>query len=156
MDIGCGLAGIDVFLCRHYGPELELALLDREGRSPTFHGFREQAAFYNSLAAARALLCANGVPGGRVRTYDADRDGFPDGGGFDLVISLLSRGFHYPVTTYLPPVVRSLAPGGRLIIDVRHGTDGEAQLAAAFGRAPAPIAQAARHRRLVVTAGPRP
>jgi SAM-dependent methyltransferase len=151
LDIGCGLGGIDVFLHRHCSGGFDLTLLDREGRSGSFYGFQAEAAYYNSLAVARALLCANGVPDARIATADLDRDGFPGERPYDLVVSLLSWGFHYPVDVYLSRVLAALAPGGVVIIDVRKGTDGEQQLQAAFGAPPRVIADAPKHRRLALS-----
>ncbi len=52
----------------------------------------------------------------------------------DVVISLLAWGFHFPVSTYLDWVCSCLAAGGRLIMDVRRGTDGMKPLAARFSK----------------------
>jgi len=53
-------------------------------------------------------------------------------GTVDLVVSLISWGFHYPVPVYLDQVRALLRPGGRVILDVRKETDGRAQLEARF------------------------
>lgn len=50
----------------------------------------------------------------------------------DLIISLKSWGFHYPVRTYMKLVKRSLKPGGRIILDIRKTTDGIAKMAEEF------------------------
>jgi SAM-dependent methyltransferase len=123
LDIGCGLGGIDILLHRHYAPDSpRLTLLDRDGVSPdVFYGYEDDAAHYTSLADARRLLEENGVPPADITTCDADRDGYPATGRFDLVISLISWGFHYPIETYLDDVERTLAPGGTVILDVRGG-----------------------------------
>ena len=41
----------------------------------------------------------------------------------DLVVSLISWGFHYPLSTYLDQVYGLLKTRGHLIIDLRHGHD---------------------------------
>lgn len=41
----------------------------------------------------------------------------------DLVISLVSWGFHFPVSTYLDQVHDLLREGGRLILDLRKRKD---------------------------------
>ena len=130
LDIGCGLAGIDLMLHRHYAPESpRFALLDREGVSTdVFYGYEDDAAHYASLGIARRLLEENGVPPEDIATFDPDRDGYPAGRTYDLILSLISWGFHYPVSTYLDDVQRTLAPGGTLIVDVRDGTGAEDEL----------------------------
>ena len=130
LDIGCGLGGIDILLYRHYAPDSpSLALLDREGVSTElFYGYEEEAAHYTSLSEARRLLEQNGVPRGAITTWNADRDGYPVGHRFDLIISLISWGFHYPLGTYLDEVRRTLAEGGTLILDVQEDSGAEKAL----------------------------
>ena len=130
LDIGCGLGGIDLLLHRHYAPDSpSLALLDRDGvSSDVFYGYEDDAASYASLVHARQFLEENGVPPADVSTFDADRDGYPADATYDLIVSLISWGFHYPVSTYLDDVQRTLAPGGTLIVDVRDGTGAEDEL----------------------------
>jgi hypothetical protein len=43
---------------------------------------------------------------------------------FDLVISTLAWGFHFPVETYAEAVSAAIADGVRLILDLRVGTNG--------------------------------
>ncbi len=77
-----------------------------------------------------------GVPASNIYTNEINRDGFPGTQSFDLVISLISWGFHYPVSTYARPVYGALAPHGVLILDVRRGTAGKDELAELFGQSP--------------------
>ena len=51
----------------------------------------------------------------------------------DLVLSLISWGFHYPVGVYLDRVYELLNDDGRLILDVRTRTDGLNVLTQKFG-----------------------
>lgn len=135
LDIGCGVGGIDVLLHRHYGTP-RLHLVDRTQTSErVYYGFEERGAFYNSLAATRRLLVDNRVPERDLRFHDVGEEcrlSIPEP--VDLVISLISWGFHYPVPVYADQVVALLRPGGRLILDVRKETDGKAQLEARFSR----------------------
>ncbi len=137
LDIGCGIAGIDVLLHRHLGERLRvLHLLDRSSVAPRiFYGFNAAGAYYNSLPLARRVLVDNGVPGDRIRLIEAtDDNAIPIDTTLDLVISILSWGFHYPVATYLEQAHARLRPGGRLILDVRKDQGGEALLARRFAR----------------------
>jgi SAM-dependent methyltransferase len=137
LDIGCGLAAIDVYLYRHYrnGPPPELFLLDRtELTGMPRYGLKTNGEFYNSLAVARRVLSRNGIPKDQVKIFAATADySLPDCE-FDLVVSLASWGFHYPVETYLDSVWRRLRPGGRIVIDVRTDSGGEKTLAKYFSR----------------------
>lgn len=91
LDIGCGLAGIDVLLKQKY-PDAKLSLLDSDGKHSN-SGFTGGAG--GNRQAAEELLAANGVK------PDAWLDiGTKELLEADLVISLLSWGFHYPLSTY--------------------------------------------------------
>lgn len=123
LDIGAGMAGIDVFLGRHY-PSALFVLLDKHGVSDRINaGFNESAeqfAHYNDFGAAIDLLEANDISG-RAVCHDISCQPFPDAE-FDVVISLLSWGFHYPISTYAPRC------RGVMVVDVRKGTSGEDEL----------------------------
>lgn len=131
LDIGCGMAGIDVFLYQHYRyykhrPEIVLA--DKQGVANVivcgFQPSKDHFSHYHDFSLARQLLAVNGVPESQLTTWDLHDQGLPDTPS-DVVISLLSWGFHYPIADYQPVV----APGGVIIAECRIGTDGEAQLA---------------------------
>ena len=63
MDIGCGVAGIDVFLNKHYqGLTPKFNLLDKTQTEPAvFYKFKTRAAFYNSLAVAKTMLLTSAL-----------------------------------------------------------------------------------------------
>lgn len=126
LDIGCGLGGVDIFLGRHYSAlDPHFYLLDVDGISDKIeYSFKEKASHYTSLASTRRFLIANGLRDDHIHTIDIGRQSFPEGIQFDLVISLISWGFHYPVGTYLDQVVKSLSPEGVVILDVRRASGG--------------------------------
>jgi SAM-dependent methyltransferase len=135
LDIGCGVAGIDVFLSRHYRAERpKFLLLDKTHvEKEVYYNFKPSGAFYNSLAIAKRLLTCNGVAEAKVRLIEVGDGGpVPIEPGIDLVISLISWCFHYPVDTYLRTVHEALNPQGSLIVDVRRNTDGIAKLQSTF------------------------
>lgn len=136
LDIGCGVGGIDVLLFRHYEnkSQLKLHLLDKTQTSDrVYYGFQNKGAYYNSLELTREFLAKNGFPVESVNLYEATADArIPLDGKVDLVISLLSWGHHYPVSTYLEQVYEHLRPGGYLILDIRNNTEGEKELTRKF------------------------
>lgn len=136
LDIGCGVAGIDVALQRHYAAQSPLfRLLDKTAvSSKIFYDFHDAGAFYNSLAAAARILTSNGTAAASVQQYEAnEKSTIPLGdASVDLILSLISWGFHYPVATYLQEAARVLAPGGILIMDVRRDSGGLEELRAVF------------------------
>jgi len=106
IDIGCGIAGIDVHL-KHKYPDAHLTLLDSDG-DVSNSGLSEQGGAGGNRKAAEALLSANGIkvdrwlPIGTKEPLHAD-----------LIVSLLSWGFHYPLSAYKAK--------GLCIADIRHG-----------------------------------
>jgi hypothetical protein len=137
LDIGCGVAGIDALLHHHFNETApEVYLLDKSQTEPgVFYGFKSRGAFYNSLEIAHSMLTSNRVPENKIHLVQATSsnevniDIQPD-----LVISLISWAFHYPVETYLERVHAIMEDQGCLIIDVRKGTDGFERLSDKFNR----------------------
>jgi hypothetical protein len=135
LDIGCGVAGIDVYLNAHYQEQTpRFYLLDKsQVEDQVFYGFKSHGAFYNSLETAQQMLVSNQIPTERITLLEANEAGEINiGGQIDLAVSLISWGYHYPVRTYLDRVHELLAPGGRLIMDVRRGTGGLEEIQSRF------------------------
>ncbi|WP_108682474.1 hypothetical protein [Methyloceanibacter sp. wino2] len=139
LGIGPGIGGLEIYLSKYQrdrGLEApKVLLLDKTGIDPIQYGFHEVAAVYNSLDLTRQSLCLNGHPPDRIDVFDAAeaeklRDRYE--GQVDLVTSLIAWGFHFPLETYLALVVDLLRPGGRVIVDVRRGTDGKQTLIDTF------------------------
>lgn len=124
LDIGCGLGGINLFLNEHYDGVPNHYLLDKNEMTEIFYMFNQKAAAYNSLETTEAFLRKNGIEHKKLKTVDISTDEYPLQTDFDLIISLLSWGFHYPVDTYLEDVKKSLSNRGVVIIDIRKSTDG--------------------------------
>lgn len=106
LDIGCGLAGIDVYLKRKY-PAAHLMLLDSDGAISNV-GLTDAGGAGGSRECAESLLAANGIKPDQWLDIGTDE---PLTAG--LVISLLSWGFHYPLTAY--------RVSGLCIADIRRG-----------------------------------
>ncbi|MDZ7709306.1 MAG: hypothetical protein U5K36_03830 [Roseovarius sp.] len=125
-DIGCGYAFADLFLYRRYG--CDLVLIDIEEGNDRHFGFNAAHPGYTSLERARAFLVANGVPADKITTVNPNQTEVSGLGAFDLVISLLSCGFHYPVETYAALFAEQVSQGGGIVIDIRKGSGGMAEL----------------------------
>ena len=138
LDIGCGIGGIDVLLHKHYNRDanLQFYLLDKTSVAKNvYYHFEKQAAFYNSLKVAEEFLCCNGTNRQNIHLLEATEDCCINAEpGIDLVISLLSWGFHYPISTYISQVHDIIRPGGHVITDIRKGTAGEKELADKFSK----------------------
>jgi len=123
MDIGCGTAGIDVALAKHF-IEKEVSprfiLLDKSEVSENLtYGFKGRKRFYASLDIAKLFLTSNGVEPEKVYTCEVGSL-LPYRSDVDLLISLHSWGFHYPVDTYLEFARAILSNGGIGVTDVRN------------------------------------
>jgi len=124
LDIGCGIGGINIFLSQHYNsPETAHYCLDKTQTDKIYYGFKQRAAFYNSLEYTKEFLSLNGI--NNIHLLPAnDKNTIESNATFDLIFSLISWGFHYPVETYLDQAYSLLNSGGHLIIDIRKNTNG--------------------------------
>ena len=110
LDIGSGLAGVDLFFY-HALNTPKLYLLDKSQlEDKVWYMFEEKAAFYSSHEIATEMLTLNGVKAEDITTIDARDDGVipiaPKS--IDAVVSTVSWGFMYPVTPYLASVSGAL------------------------------------------------
>ncbi len=119
IDIGCGQAINDVFLAEDFG--CRFTLVDIENTDAQYHGWSDTGAGYASLADAKALLVDAGTPDAQVDTFNPRRN--PDAVAWlkgDLVTSLFSCAFHYPITEYLDLFCDTVAAGGAVVLDFRN------------------------------------
>lgn len=129
LDIGCGLAAVDVFLWRTMAVE-SIALLDGSavGRKDVY---TDGSRAWNDVSIGCEVVNQNTTI--RARGLYPTEQTLPHS---DLIISLRSWCHHYPAAVYLDRVTRALAPGGILICDCRIGMGNYETLAQWF----APIA----------------
>lgn len=125
LDIGSGVAGVDVLLSTHFDHGVHVHLLDKtELEKHIYYNFNQKTAFYNSLDIAKKLLVDNGISKDKIHLHDADAPESCFEHRFDVITSFISWGFHYPVSTYIQSVTNSLTPNGVLILDLRKNTGG--------------------------------
>lgn len=121
LDIGCGIGGIDLMLNAHYQGDVDIHLFDySEIDRNVYYGYNEKGSIYNSLELSRMFLEMNGVRAENIYTHDA-KWVFPEND-YGIIVSLLSCGFHYPISTYLADIKKCLAKGGSGIFDLRKNT----------------------------------
>lgn len=118
LEIGCGMAAIEVFLKRKY-PHAHLSLLDGTGENIAERdtpqetgkgGWQDTLKPYNSRAHTELLLAANGVKVDRWIDI-----GTKEHLQADLILSMASWGYHYPLATY--------DVEGLVICDLRRGKE---------------------------------
>lgn len=125
VDIGCGHALIEPYFFQRFCCDIHL--VDIEKSSNRHHGFRKTGAGYSSLRSAVTYLENNGVEPRNIRATNPQKTLLSDQN-VDLIISLLSCGFHYPLSEYLPFVKSSLRPGGAFVFDLRREGEDQANL----------------------------
>jgi SAM-dependent methyltransferase len=130
LDIGCGLASIDVLLVREFGAHT-VYLIDGDGSAPQVHGWNNATKPWNDVEQGAWVIKNNAAAEVDVITYVVGKKRTHACDQVDLAISLRSWGHHYPVPVYLPLVRRALRPGGILILDIRRKTAGVQELEAA-------------------------
>lgn len=150
LDIGCGVAGIDVLISKHYKNSIGIYLLDKTAiDGNVFYSYEDIGSFYNSLTIAKRLLMLNGVSEKKIYTQEVKSDNKIDfETSFDLVISLISWGFHYPISIYIDQVFEKMSKGGVLIVDVRKDTEGENLIRKKFGLVQV-ISDERKHKRIL-------
>jgi len=127
LDIGCGLGLIDIALNEHYNGRINLHLLDKTNEiaeNTSVRGFNEQYIFYNSMEGTRKTLVDNGVNSEKLFTYEVSESSLQEiqSNKFDVIISLLSCGWHYSIENYIDLIKKSLNKDGVVILDIRHNT----------------------------------
>lgn len=125
LDIGCGLGGPTALIAKHCGGALHL--LDGNSWGSRHVNYGPTMDPYNDRTATDLMMAANGVT-----TYQWWPVGSVELPPVLNVVSLISWGWHYPVSAYGAAVAKALRPGGRLILDLRPGKGGEGELARDF------------------------
>ena len=102
LDIGCGVGAINIFLNKFYENRPKFHLLDKNYVSNKIvYGFKKsKTEGYNNLEVTKKFLEANDISLKNIYTYDADKNELKVIK-YDLVISLVSWGYHYPIETYI-------------------------------------------------------
>lgn len=135
LDIGCGLGIYDLalhdFYSKKFGSEnIVFHLLDKTTteleEKNVYYGYREKGAFYNNLDYTKEFLILNGIKENQINCITVDNNLALTNNNLrtnlsniDLVISIISWGFHYPITVYLDTVYNILADDGLLCLHCR-------------------------------------
>lgn len=121
-DIGAGLAGIDLLLNEHYKNETLFYLSDYDKiDKDIFFGFNEKYCAYSTFNITREFLNANGMDNFCFDNIESNYTNRPHKA--EIVLSLLSCGFHYPVLEYRDEIIDRTKKGSILIIDMRKDYD---------------------------------
>lgn len=101
MDIGCGIGLIDIFLNQHYVDCKKFSLLDKNYiDSKIVYGFSEKYESYNVSNITKNFLINNYIDSNKLDLIDVDSKYVIKPESIDLCISLVSMGYHYPISIY--------------------------------------------------------
>ena len=103
----------------------DILLIDIEKSNSRHHGWASEGAGYNSLESAKAFIREQNESVDIV-TVNPKKDTLSRDFGhrFDLIMSFLSCGFHYPADIYLNFYKQHLDhEQGKLVLDLRRGID---------------------------------
>ena len=121
IDIGCGLGIINIFLNKIYNNQSNFFLLDKNRIDKVIkYGFSSDYESYNDLKETRNLLINNDIRPSSINTLDVEKD-FKIDAKIDLVISLKSMGYHYPIDQYLKLFQNCCDENTSFIFDVSEG-----------------------------------
>ena len=121
IDIGCGLGIINIFLNKIYNNQPNFFLLDKNRIDKVIkYGFSSDYESYNDLKETRNLLINNDIRPSSINTFDVEKD-FKIDAKIDLVISLKSMGYHYPMDQYLRLFQTCCDENTSFIFDVSDG-----------------------------------
>ncbi|MGB8813282.1 MAG: hypothetical protein WCC57_08855 [Paracoccaceae bacterium] len=118
VDIGCGQALNDAFLSKDFGSSF--TLIDIEDTPEKYHLWNASGSGYAALTDARKFLIANGADKNAVKTINPRKaPQLMAGVAGDMVTSLFSCGFHYPIGEYVDLMCNTVAQGGCVVLDLR-------------------------------------
>ena len=101
MDIGCGLGIINIYLNKIYENKPNFFLLDKNKIDKKIkYGFSSNYESYNDLNETRNILLYNNIKNSNIYLFDVEQK-IQFNSKIDLVISLKSMGYHYPIENYL-------------------------------------------------------
>ena len=121
MDIGCGLGVINIFLNKFYNQKIKFYLLDKNKVDRKIkYGFNFNYESYNDLNETKNLLLNNKIENNCLNFFDVEKE-INIKEKIDLVISLKSMGYHYPIDIYLKLLKKCCNKDTIFIFDVSKG-----------------------------------
>lgn len=101
LDIGCGLGIINIYLNNFFEKKPIFFLMDKNRIDKKInYGFSSNYESYNDLNETKNILLENDVDSECIYLFDVEKQ-FQINKKMDLVISLKSMGYHYPINTYI-------------------------------------------------------
>ena len=117
LDIGCGLAILDIFLAQNY-EKPNFFLIDKNKVDLKIkYGFSKNYESYNNLNETKKVLLANNILDEQIFIKNAEEK-IDINKKMDLVLSIKSMAFHYPLENYLDLLRRVCTQNTEFIFDI--------------------------------------
>ena len=121
LDIGCGLGVIHIFFNKKYKNNFNFFMLDKDKIDSSIkYGFNEDYESYNDLEETKNFLIKNNINEDKIVIQNAEKE-INISDKIDLVISLKSMGYHYPIEKYLNLFKKNCHKNTVFIFDVTTG-----------------------------------
>ena len=118
MDIGCGLGILCIYINQKYQNNPNFYLLDKNTVDTKIkYGFSKDYESYNDLNETRNILLKNGLSKEQIYIKNVDQEITIDNK-INLVISLKSMGYHYPIENYINLIKKTCSTETAFIFDV--------------------------------------
>lgn len=120
LELGCGLGRFSIFLNSQleHNPEFLLADFSKISEKVKY-GWNPKESFYNDLELTSQFCRENNLHNFSI--VDLAEDNLKNLSDIDLVISMLSVGFHYPIESYMPTLLDITSDNAIMIFGVRSG-----------------------------------
>ena len=118
LDIGCGLGVINIFLNDYYSKKSYFTLIDKNYvDKKVIYGFNKNSESYNKLEITKDFLILNGFKTEQLQLINADKN-FEINKKYELIISLFSMGYHYPIENYFYTIKKNSTKSTKVIFDL--------------------------------------
>ena len=118
LDIGCGLGVINIFLNDYYSKKCNFTLIDKNYvDKKVAYGFDNNSESYNKLEISKEFLILNGFKTEKLQLINADEN-FDLNQNYELIISLFSMGYHYPIENYINVIKKCSTKKTKVIFDL--------------------------------------
>ncbi len=119
MDIGCGLGLINIFLNNNFKNIINFYLLDQNKIDHKIkYGFSKNYESYNNLLTTKKTLITNNIEEKKLNLIDVNKNYQIKDKSIDLVISLVSMGYHYPISNYVTLLRKTCTKNTVFIFDI--------------------------------------
>ena len=118
LDIGCGLGVINIYLNDYYSKKPYFTLIDKNYvDKKVAYGFNNNSESYNKLEITKDFLILNGFKTEQLQLINADEN-FVLNNKYELIISLFSMGYHYPIESYIDIIKKISTKSTKVIFDL--------------------------------------